>query len=124
MAATVRAPTCSATAVVAVDAATGKYLWHFQAMHHDIWDYDLDTPPVLLEVKKDGKTIPAIAAMNKDALLYILNRVTGEPIFRVTETPVPDSRPSPARPPGRPSRSPTSRRNWPVPAFRWMKWRT
>ncbi|HWX90525.1 MAG TPA: PQQ-binding-like beta-propeller repeat protein, partial [Rhizomicrobium sp.] len=53
--------------LVAVDAGTGKYLWHFQVTHHDIWDYDLDTPPVLLEVKKDGKTIPALAAMNKSA---------------------------------------------------------
>jgi quinoprotein glucose dehydrogenase len=77
--------------LVAVDAATGKYLWHFQALHHDIWDYDLDTPPVLLEVNKDGKHIPAIAVMNKDALLYILNRVTGEPVFGVNEEPVPPS---------------------------------
>ncbi|HEY2009814.1 MAG TPA: pyrroloquinoline quinone-dependent dehydrogenase [Rhizomicrobium sp.] len=77
--------------LVAVNAATGKYLWHFQVVHHDIWDYDLDTPPVLVEVNKDGKHIPAIAVMNKDALLYILNRVTGEPIFGVTETPVPKS---------------------------------
>jgi len=77
--------------LVAVDANSGKYLWHFQATHHDIWDYDLDTPPVLLDVKKDGKTIPAVAAMNKSALLFILNRVTGEPIFGVTETPVPPS---------------------------------
>src|ERR1700761_2084162 len=77
--------------VVAVDANTGKYLWHFQAVHHDIWDYDVDTPPILLTVHRDGKDIPAIAVMNKDALLYILNRVTGEPIFGVTETPVPKS---------------------------------
>ena len=77
--------------LVAVNAKTGKYLWHFQATHHDIWDWDLDTPPVLLEVKKDGKTIPAVAAMNKSAILFILNRVTGEPIFGVTETPVPAS---------------------------------
>ncbi len=77
--------------LVAVDANTGKYLWHYQAVHHDIWDYDLDTPPVLLEVNKDGKHIPAIAVMNKSALLFILNRVTGEPIFGVTETPVPPS---------------------------------
>jgi quinoprotein glucose dehydrogenase len=77
--------------LVAVEAATGKYLWHFQAVHHDIWDYDLDTPPVLLEVNKDGKHIPAIAVMNKDALLYILNRVTGEPVFGVNEEPVPAS---------------------------------
>ena len=77
--------------LVAVNADTGKYLWHFQVTHHDIWDYDLDTPPVLLEVKKDGKTIPALAAMNKSALLFLLNRVTGAPIFGVTETPVPPS---------------------------------
>jgi quinoprotein glucose dehydrogenase len=77
--------------LVAVEAATGKYLWHFQALHHDIWDFDLDTPPVLLEVNKDGKHIPAIAVMNKDALLYILNRVTGEPVFGVNEEPVPPS---------------------------------
>jgi quinoprotein glucose dehydrogenase len=81
--------------LVAVEAATGKYLWHFQAVHHDIWDYDLDTPPVLLDVNKDGpkgkESIPAIAVMNKDALLYILNRVTGEPVFGVNEEPVPPS---------------------------------
>jgi quinoprotein glucose dehydrogenase len=77
--------------LVAVDANTGKYLWHYQVVHHDIWDYDLDTPPVLLEVNKDGKHIPAIAAMNKSALLFILNRITGEPIFGVTETAVPPS---------------------------------
>jgi quinoprotein glucose dehydrogenase len=77
--------------LVAVNAKTGKYLWHFQATHHDIWDWDLDTPPVLLDVKKDGKTIPAVAAMNKNALLFILDRVTGKPIFGITETPVPAS---------------------------------
>ena len=77
--------------LVAVDANTGKYLWHYQVTHHDIWDYDLDTPPVLLEVKKDGKTIPAVAAMNKSALLFILDRITGKPIFGVTETAVPPS---------------------------------
>jgi len=77
--------------LVAVDANSGKYLWHYQVTHHDIWDYDLDTPPVLLDVKKDGKTIPAVAAMNKSALLFILNRVAGEPIFGATETPVPPS---------------------------------
>lgn len=77
--------------LVAVDAATGKYLWHFQVTHHDIWDYDLDTPPTLLQVKRGNKTIPAVAAMNKAGLLFILNRVTGQPIYPVTETPVPAS---------------------------------
>lgn len=77
--------------LVAVDANSGKYLWHFQVTHHDIWDLDLHTTPVLLTVKKDGKSIPAVAAMNKAALLFLLNRVTGEPIFGVTEKPVPPS---------------------------------
>ncbi len=80
-----------ANSLVAVDANTGKYLWHFQTVHHDIWDLDLHTTPVLLTVKKDGKTIPAVAAMNKTAMLFLLNRVTGEPIFGVTEKPVPPS---------------------------------
>ncbi len=77
--------------LVAVDASTGKYLWHYQVVHHDIWDYDLDAPPILVTVKRDGKDIPAIAVMNKDAFLYILNRVTGEPLYEVKETPVPPS---------------------------------
>jgi quinoprotein glucose dehydrogenase len=79
------------SALVAVDAASGKYLWHFQLVHHDIWDYDLDTPPMLLDVRRNGKTIPAVAAMNKSAFLFLLNRVTGKPIYEVTETSVPKS---------------------------------
>jgi len=78
-------------ALVAVDAATGKYLWHFQLVHHEIWDWDLDTPPLLLDVKKDGKIIPAVAAMNKSAYLFLLDRVTGKPIYDVKEMPVPQS---------------------------------
>jgi quinoprotein glucose dehydrogenase len=77
--------------LVAVDASTGKYLWHYQIVHHDIWDYDVDAPPILITVHRDGKDIPAIAVMNKDAFLYILNRVTGEPLYQVNETPVPPS---------------------------------
>jgi quinoprotein glucose dehydrogenase len=89
--------------VVAVDATTGKYLWHFQTVHHGIWDYDLHTPPTLLTVKKDGKTIPAVAVMNKTAFLFLLDRVTGKPIYDVTEIPVPpgtapDEQASPTQP--------------------------
>ena len=80
-----------ANSLVAVEAATGKYLWHFQTVHHDIWDLDLHTTPVLLTVKKEGKEIPAVAVMNKTAFLFLLNRVTGEPIYGVTEKPVPPS---------------------------------
>jgi quinoprotein glucose dehydrogenase len=74
--------------LVAVNAATGKYLWHFQALHHDLWDYDLPLT-TLVEVKKNGRTIPAIAVMSKASLLFLLDRVTGKPIHEITETPVP-----------------------------------
>ncbi|MES2449303.1 MAG: pyrroloquinoline quinone-dependent dehydrogenase [Pseudomonadota bacterium] len=74
--------------IVAVDATTGKYLWHFQVVHHDIWDVDLPAA-TLLDVKKDGRTIPAIAVMSKMAIMFILDRVTGKPIYDVKEVPVP-----------------------------------
>ncbi|HVI99323.1 MAG TPA: pyrroloquinoline quinone-dependent dehydrogenase [Sphingomonas sp.] len=74
--------------IVAVDAATGKYLWHFQTVHHDIWDLDLPTA-TLIEVRRDGRTIPAIAVMNKMAIMFILDRITGEPLYEVNEVPVP-----------------------------------
>lgn len=79
------------SSLVAVDANTGRYLWHFQVVHHDIWDYDTQDPPVLLDVHKDGKTIPAVLTVNKNALVFILNRLTGKPIFGVEERPVPQS---------------------------------
>ena len=79
------------TSVVAVDAKTGKYIWHFQLVHHDIWDFDAETPPLLMDVKKDGKTIPAVAVIAKDALLYLLDRTNGKPIYGVEERPVPQS---------------------------------
>lgn len=74
--------------IVAVEAATGKYLWHFQTVHHDIWDLDLPSA-TLVDVKKAGKTVPAIAVMNKMAILFLLDRVTGEPLYEVKEVPVP-----------------------------------
>jgi len=77
--------------LVAVDANTGKRLWHFQLLHHEVWDWDQPTPPMLFDVKKGGKTIPAVAAMNKSAYLFILDRVTGKPIYDVKEVPVPQS---------------------------------
>jgi quinoprotein glucose dehydrogenase len=79
------------SSLVAVDANTGRYLWHFQVVHHDIWDYDTQDPPVLMDVHKDGKSIPAVLTVNKNALAFILNRVTGKPIFGVEERPVPQS---------------------------------
>ena len=79
------------TSLVAADANTGKYLWHFQVVHHDIWDADMTGAPALIDVKQGGKTIPAVAAMNKVGLLFLLDRVTDKPIFGVEERPVPAS---------------------------------
>ena len=74
--------------IVAVEARTGKYLWHFQTVHHDIWDLDLPSAN-LVSVKQNGKAIPAIAVMNKTSILFLLNRVTGKPLYETREVPVP-----------------------------------
>ncbi len=79
------------TSIVAADANTGKYLWHFQVVHHDIWDADLSGAPALIDVKQGGKTIPAVAVIGKVGLLFLLDRVTGKPIYAVEERPVPPS---------------------------------
>lgn len=79
------------TSIVAADAATGKLLWYFQVVHHDIWDYDTETPPTLVDIHRDGKTIPAVATVNKNGLLFLLDRVTGKPLYPVVEKPVPPS---------------------------------
>ena len=79
------------SSVVAADANTGKYLWHFQVVHHDIWDADVANPPILLDVKRDGKTIPAVGIMSKSGLVFLMDRVTGKSIYGVEERPVPQS---------------------------------
>jgi glucose dehydrogenase len=79
------------SSVVAVDANTGKYIWHFQLVHHDIWDYDTQSAPILIDLIRDGKPVPALVIVNKTGLLFTLNRVTGKPIFDVEERPVPKS---------------------------------
>jgi quinoprotein glucose dehydrogenase len=79
------------SSVVAVDANTGKYLWHFQVVHHDVWDYDMQSAPLVVDLQRGGQTIPALLVVNKTGLLFTLNRVTGKPIFDVVERPVPKS---------------------------------
>lgn len=74
-----------ANSLVAVDIETGEYKWHFQAIHHELWDWDLPAPPVLVDVEKDGEEIPALALTGKNGLMYILNRHTGEPVHGVNE---------------------------------------
>ncbi len=75
--------------IVAVDANTGKHLWHFQTVHHDLWDADLPPAPSLVDITVKGKKIPALAAIGKTGWMFILDRVTGKPVFGVEERPVP-----------------------------------
>jgi quinoprotein glucose dehydrogenase len=77
--------------VVALEAKTGTYKWHFQTVHHDLWDYDLPAPPNLVTVIRDGKKIDAVAQASKVGFVYVLNRETGESLFPVEERPVPAS---------------------------------
>jgi len=79
------------TALVAADAATGRYLWHFQVVHHDIWDNDLQAPPLLFDWTGKGRKRPAVAVVSKNGLLFVLDRVTGKPLLPVAERPFPSS---------------------------------
>jgi len=76
-------------AIVAVDGDTGKLKWYFQTIHHDLWDQDLPPGPALVDIKQKGKEIPALVAIGKTGLMFILNRDTGKPVFGVEERPVP-----------------------------------
>lgn len=76
---------------LALNADTGERIWHFQAVHHDLWDYDLPTPPVLAQMKQTGKTIDVVVQPTKMGHLFVLNRETGEPMFPVEEVSVPAS---------------------------------
>ncbi len=80
------------TSLIALDVKTGKRVWHFQMVHHDIWNYDTPTAPVLLDVTMDGKTVPIVAQVTKQAFVYAFNRETGEPLWPIVEKPVPVSK--------------------------------
>ena len=77
--------------LVALDLRTGKRLWHYQLVHHDIWDYDPVTGPKLLTVKHDGKNVDIVAQVTKFGMIYVFDRVTGKPIWPIEERPVPKS---------------------------------
>jgi quinoprotein glucose dehydrogenase len=77
--------------LVALDAATGAVRWHYQTVHHDLWDYDLPAQPVLLTVRRGGREIPAVAQVTKMGFVFVLDRLTGKPLFPVEERPVPPS---------------------------------
>jgi PQQ-dependent dehydrogenase (methanol/ethanol family) len=78
--------------IVALDAATGKYKWHFQEVHHDIWDYDAPSPVVLWNAKIDGEEVKGLSQPGKTGWLYMLDRETGEPVHRIVEKPVPQNK--------------------------------
>ncbi len=80
-----------ANCILALDAGTGERIWHFQVVHHDIWDYDIPCPPNLVQVRKNGKLIDAIAQPTKMGHLFVLDRETGDPLYPVEEVPVPPS---------------------------------
>jgi quinoprotein glucose dehydrogenase len=77
--------------LLAINARTGKLIWYFQDVHHDLWDYDLCAAPQLITIHRDGKEIPAVALAGKTAFLYVFNRYTGKPIWPIEERPVPKS---------------------------------
>lgn len=104
-----------AESLVCLDASTGERVWHFQAVHHGIWDYDFPCAPNLIDITVDGKKIKAVAQVSKQGFTYVFNRVTGEPIWPIEERPVdtnttvPGERMSPTQPfPTKP------------PAFEWQ----
>ncbi len=80
-----------ADSVIALQAGTGKLVWYYQTVHHNLWDYDLASPPNLVTVQHDGKPVDAVVQPSKSGLVFVLNRDTGQPLFPVEERPVPQS---------------------------------
>jgi quinoprotein glucose dehydrogenase len=78
-----------ANSIIALRGATGEVVWHFQTLHHDVWDRDVGSPPILTDITRDGQTIPAVIQLVKTGMVFAFNRVTGEPLFPIEERPVP-----------------------------------
>jgi quinoprotein glucose dehydrogenase len=78
-----------ADSLVALRGATGEMVWHYQIVHHDIWDYDLPAQPILIDLPRNGATVPAVVQLTKQGLIFVFNRETGEPLFPIEERPVP-----------------------------------
>ena len=83
--------TLFADSLVALDVKTGQRKWHYQTVHHDVWDWDLPCAPILFDMTVNGRTVKAIAQPTKQAFLFVFNRETGEPIWPIEERPVPQS---------------------------------
>ena len=118
------------SSIVALDANTGSVVWNFQTVHHDIWDYDVASQPVLFDFPRDGEVIPAVVQATKMGHLFFLDRRTGEPLFPVEELPVPQgpaageylspTQPFPTRPPPIHPAELTPEDAWgPTPWDRW-----
>jgi quinoprotein glucose dehydrogenase len=84
-----KGPDLFANCLLALDAATGKYIWHYQVIHHDLWDRDLPANPNLVTIRHDGKTIDAVAQITKHGFVFVFDRTNGKPVFPINEEPVP-----------------------------------
>ena len=80
-----------ANSLLALDAETGERVWHFQMIHHDLWEYDNSSPPILGDITMNGRTIKAVMQANKNGFVYVFDRTNGEPVWPIIETPVPQS---------------------------------
>jgi quinoprotein glucose dehydrogenase len=78
-----------ANSLVALRGSTGELVWHQQLVHHDVWDYDLPAQPILIELRRDGRRVPAVVQLTKQGLVFVFDRVTGAPLFPIEERPVP-----------------------------------
>ncbi|MGH1371303.1 MAG: pyrroloquinoline quinone-dependent dehydrogenase [Cellvibrionaceae bacterium] len=93
----------NANSVIALRVSTGEVVWRYQFVHHDLWDYDTPAMPLLTDIERDGEAIPALIQVTKQGFVFVLNRLTGVPIYRVNEVPVPQTvvageQPSPTQP--------------------------
>lgn len=79
------------SSLVVLKGTTGEVVWHHQIVHHDIWDFDVSSPPLLVDLEKDGETIPAVVQNTKQGFVFVYHRETGEPIYPIEEKPVPQS---------------------------------
>ena len=75
--------------LVALDGSTGKIVWHYQLLHHDIWDYDIGSQPLLVDIPIGGKQVPAVVQNTKQGMVFVFHRETGEPVFPIEERAVP-----------------------------------
>jgi quinoprotein glucose dehydrogenase len=78
-----------ANSIVALRASTGELIWHYQIVHHDVWDWDISSQPMLVDIRRDEETLPAVVQLTKHGLIFVFHRETGDPLFPIEERPVP-----------------------------------